>query len=148
MAVFALVVFIVAYLLIATERINKVKAAFGGAAVIAGAGIASADDMFYSHETGIDWNVIFLLLGMMVIVGVLRQTGVFEYTAIWASKRAGGSALRVMILLALITAVASALLDNVTTVLLIAPVTLVGATVFHTADVLAGHAAAETASQH
>ncbi|MCB0933913.1 MAG: ArsB/NhaD family transporter [Mycobacterium sp.] len=124
MAVFALVVFIVAYLLIATERINKVKAAFGGAAVIAGAGIASADDMFYSHETGIDWNVIFLLLGMMVIVGVLRQTGVFEYTAIWASKRAGGSALRVMILLALITAVASALLDNVTTVLLIAPVTL------------------------
>ena len=89
MAVFALVVFIVAYLLIATERINKVKAAFGGAAVIAGAGIASADDMFYSHETGIDWNVIFLLLGMMVIVGSCVRPGVFEYTAIWASKRAG-----------------------------------------------------------
>ena len=80
--------------------------------------------MFHSPETGIDWNVVFLLLGMMVIVGVLRQTGVFEYTAIWASKRAKGSALRVMILLALITAGASALLDNVTTVLLIAPVTL------------------------
>ena len=124
MAVFALTVFLVAYLLIATEKINKVKAALGGAAVIAAAGIAGADDMFYSHETGIDWNVIFLLLGMMVIVGVLRQTGVFEYIAIWASKRAKGSALRVMILLALITAVASALLDNVTTVLLIAPVTL------------------------
>jgi hypothetical protein len=123
-AVFALTVFLVAYLLIATEKINKVKAALGGAAVIAAAGIAGADDMFYSHETGIDWNVIFLLLGMMVIVGVLRQTGVFEYIAIWASKRAKGSALRVMILLALITAVASALLDNVTTVLLIAPVTL------------------------
>ena len=60
----------------------------------------------------------------MVIVGVLRQTGVFEYTAIWAAKRAGGSPLRVMILLVLITAVASSLLDNVTTVLLIAPVTL------------------------
>lgn len=124
MAVFALAVFVVAYLLIATERVNKVKAALGGAAVIAGVGIAGSDDMFYSRETGIDWNVIFLLLGMMVIVGVLRQTGVFEYTAIWASKRAGGSALRVMVLLALITAVASALLDNVTTVLLIAPVTL------------------------
>ena len=68
--------------------------------------------------------VIFLLLGMMVIVGVLRQTGVFEYTAIWAAKRAKGSPLRVMILLSLITAGASALLDNVTTILLIAPVTL------------------------
>lgn len=124
MAVVALTVFIVAYLLIATERINKVKAALGGAAVIVAAGIANAHDVFYSPTTGIDWNVIFLLLGMMVIVGVLRQTGVFEYTAIWAAKRAKGSALRVMILLVLITAVASALLDNVTTVLLIAPVTL------------------------
>lgn len=124
MAAFALGVFLIAYLFIATEKINKVKAALGGAAVIAAAGIAGADDMFYSRETGIDWNVIFLLLGMMVIVGVLRQTGVFEYIAIWASKRAKGSALRVMILLALITAGASALLDNVTTVLLIAPVTL------------------------
>ena len=51
-------------------------------------GIVEADDAFYSHETGIDWDVIFLLLGMMIIVGVLRQTGVFEYIAIWAAKRA------------------------------------------------------------
>ncbi len=61
---------------------------------------------------------------MMIIVGVLRRTGVFEFIAIWAAKRAKGSPLRVMILLVLITAVASAFLDNVTTVLLIAPVTL------------------------
>ena len=87
-------------------------------------GVVGSDDVFYSHDTGIDWDVIFLLLGMMIIVGVLRQTGVFEYVAIWAAKRAEGSPLRVMILLVLITAVASALLDNVTTVLLIAPVTL------------------------
>ena len=124
MAVLAVTVFLVAYLLIATERVNKVKAALGGAAVVVAAGIATAHDVFYSPTTGIDWNVNFLLLGMMVIVGVLRQTGVFEYTAIWAAKRAKGSALKVMILLVLITAVASALLDNVTTVLLIAPVTL------------------------
>ena len=124
MAVAALAVFVVCYLLIATERVNKVKAALGGAAVVIAAGIAGAEDVFYSRETGIDWNVIFLLLGMMVIVGVLRQTGVFEYTAIWAAKRAKGSALRVMVLLVVITAGASALLDNVTTVLLIAPVTL------------------------
>ena len=87
-------------------------------------GIVDADDAFFSHETGIDWNVIFLLFGMMIIVGVLRQTGVFEYIAIWAAKRANGSPLRIMILLVLVTAFASALLDNVTTVLLIAPVTL------------------------
>lgn len=65
-----------------------------------------------------------MLMGMMIIVGVLRQTGVFEYTAIWAAKRARGSPLRIMILLVLVTAFASALLDNVTTVLLVAPVTL------------------------
>src|SRR6185312_6167952 len=69
-------------------------------------------------------DVIFLLLGMMIIVSVLRQTGVFEYIAIWAAKRAKGSPLRIMILLVVVTAVASALLDNVTTVLLVAPVTL------------------------
>ncbi len=87
-------------------------------------GVVESADAFYSHETGIDWDVIFLLLGMMIIVGVLRQTGVFEYIAIWSVKRANGSPLRIMILLVLITAFASALLDNVTTVLLIAPVTL------------------------
>jgi Na+/H+ antiporter NhaD/arsenite permease-like protein len=123
-AMVALAVFAVAYLLIATERIDKVKVALGGAAVVVAIGVLGSDDIFFSRETGIDWDVIFLLLGMMVIVGVLRQTGVFEYTAIWAAKRAKGSPLRVMILLALITAGASALLDNVTTVLLIAPVTL------------------------
>jgi Na+/H+ antiporter NhaD/arsenite permease-like protein len=122
--VIAVVVFVVAYLLIATEWTHKLLAALGGAAVLFALGVTDTEHAFYSHETGIDWNVIFLLLGMMIIVGVLRRTGVFEYVAIWAAKRAKGSALRVMILLCLITAVASAFLDNVTTVLLIAPVTL------------------------
>jgi Na+/H+ antiporter NhaD/arsenite permease-like protein len=124
MTAVAVAVFAISYVLIATEKISKVKAALGGAAVVVALGIVGAEDVFYSHDTGIDWDVIFLLFGMMIIVGVLRQTGVFEYTAIWAAKRAGGSALRVMMLLVLITAAASALLDNVTTVLLIAPVTL------------------------
>ena len=61
---------------------------------------------------------------MMIIVGVLRQTGIFEFLAIWAAKRARGDPFRVMVLLCLLTAGASAFLDNVTTVLLIAPVTL------------------------
>jgi Na+/H+ antiporter NhaD/arsenite permease-like protein len=124
MTAVAVAVFTISYVLIATEKISKVKAALGGAAIVVVLGIVGSEDVFYSHDTGIDWDVIFLLFGMMIIVGVLRQTGVFEYTAIWAAKRAGGSALRVMMLLVLITAVASALLDNVTTVLLIAPVTL------------------------
>ncbi len=122
--VIAIVVFVVAYLLIATERVPKTAAALGGAAVVLAFGVVGSEDAFYSHETGVDWDVVFLLLGMMIIVGILRRTGVFEYVAIWAAKRARGSPVRVMVLLVLITAVASAFLDNVTTVLLIAPVTL------------------------
>jgi Na+/H+ antiporter NhaD/arsenite permease-like protein len=120
----AVTVFVVAYILIATEKVHRLVAALGGAAVLLAIGIVGSEEAFYSHETGIDWDVVFLLVGMMIIVGVLRKTGVFEYIAIWAAKRAGGSPLRVMILLVLITAFASAFLDNVTTVLLIAPVTL------------------------
>jgi Na+/H+ antiporter NhaD/arsenite permease-like protein len=123
-AALAVTVFVIAYLLIATERVPKLLAALGGAAVLLALGVLSSDDAFYTRDTGVDWDVVFLLFGMMIIVGVLRTTGVFEYTAIWAAKRANGSPLRVMVLLVVITAVASAFLDNVTTVLLIAPVTL------------------------
>ncbi|HSN11338.1 MAG TPA: ArsB/NhaD family transporter [Propionibacteriaceae bacterium] len=124
MMIIAIIVFSVVYLLIATERINRVVAALAGAGILLAVGAMTSDDAFFSKNTGIDWNVIFLLFGMMVIVGVLRQTGVFEYVAIWAAKRAKGRPFRVMTLLCLITAIASAGLDNVTTVLLIAPVTL------------------------
>ena len=123
MAIVAVVIFVAAYVLIVTERVHRVAAALAGAAAMALLGIVDAQTAFFSEETGIDWNVIFLLLGMMIIVGVLKQTGVFEFLAIWAAKRAGGKPFRVMVMLVLITAVASALLDNVTTVLLIAPVT-------------------------
>lgn len=124
MALIAVLVFVIAYALIASDRINKTLVALSGAAIVLALGIVDAQHAFFSHETGIDWNVIFLLFGMMIIVGVLRQTGVFEYIAIWAAKRANGSPLRIMILLVIVTAGASAMLDNVTTVLLIAPVTL------------------------
>ena len=123
-AILAIAVFVIAYVFIATERIPRVAAALGGAATMLVVGATSADEAFFAEETGIDWNVIFLLFGMMIIVGVLRQTGLFEYLAIWAAKRAGAKPYRVMVMLVLITAVASAALDNVTTVLLVAPVTL------------------------
>ncbi len=124
MSLIAVVVFVVAYALIAGDRVNKTLVALAGAAIMVALPVINSDDVFYSRDTGIAWDVIFLLLGMMIIVSVLRQTGVFEYIAIWAAKRARGSPLRIMILLVLVTAFASALLDNVTTVLLIAPVTL------------------------
>ncbi|WP_067184931.1 ArsB/NhaD family transporter [Microtetraspora niveoalba] len=115
--------FVCTYALIATERIHRVAAALGGAGIMLLIHATAAPAAFFSEHTGIDWNVIFLLLGMMIIVGVLKQTGVFEYLAIWAAKRARGRPFRLMVLLVVITACASALLDNVTTVLLIAPVT-------------------------
>ena len=124
MSVIAVIVFVVAYVLIAGDRVNKTLVALAGAAIMVALPVINSDDVFYSRDTGIEWDVIFLLLGMMIIVSVLRQTGVFEYVAIWAAKRSRGSPLRIMILLVLVTAFASALLDNVTTVLLIAPVTL------------------------
>ncbi len=124
-AVLAVIVFVVAYVLIATEKVNRVAAALGGACMVLALGIVTSDDAFFSAEAGIDWNVVLLLFGMMVIVGILRHTGVFEFIAIWAVKRAGGRPFRTMALLCLITAVASMALDNVTTVLLVAPVTLV-----------------------
>src|SRR3954470_5982523 len=124
MTVFAVAVFAIAYALIASEKVHRVKVALGGAGLMLAAGVLDFEEAFHERETGVDWEVIFLLLGMMIIVGVLSKTGVFEYIAIKAVKRAGGRPFRVMVLLVLITAIASALLDNVTTVLLVAPVTL------------------------
>ncbi|HEY3208676.1 MAG TPA: ArsB/NhaD family transporter [Actinomycetota bacterium] len=117
-------IFVLAYTLIATEWVHRVIVALAGAGLMLLFRFVSAQDAFQSERFGIDWNVIFLLFGMMVIVGVLRHTGLFEYIAIRSAKRARGRPFRIMVMLVLITAVASALLDNVTTVLLVAPVTL------------------------
>jgi anion transporter len=119
----ALAIFAIAYALIATEKVHRVTAALGGAVLMLLIGATDADHAFFSEHAGIDWNVIFLLVGMMLIVAVLKRTGLFEYIAIWSVKRARGRPFRVMVILVLVTAVASALLDNVTTVLLVAPVT-------------------------
>ena len=100
----SVVVFLGAYALIATERIHRVAAALGGAALMLLIHATDAGAAFFSEHSGIDWNVIFLLLGMMIIVGVLKQTGVFEYLAIWAAKRARGRPFRLMVLLVVITA--------------------------------------------
>lgn len=119
-----LVVFVGAYVLIATEKAPRTIVALAGGAAMVLLGATDEHGIFYSEHAGVDWHVIFLLLGMMMIVGVLRTTGAFEFLAIWAAKRARGRPFVVLVMLVWLTALLSALLDNVTTVLLIAPVTL------------------------
>lgn len=120
----AVAVFAVVYVLIATEVVHRVAAALGGAVAMFLIGATDPEHAFFSAHAGVDWNVIFLLLGMMLIVSVLKRTGIFEFIAIWAAKRAGGRPYRLMALLIVATGFLSAWLDNVTTVLLIAPVTI------------------------
>ncbi|CAA9334638.1 MAG: Na+/H+ antiporter NhaD and related arsenite permeases [uncultured Nocardioidaceae bacterium] len=120
----AIAIFVGAYVAIATEWVPRAKAALVAAALMLVVGATNGDVAFYSEDSGVDWNVIFLLLGMMIVVSVVKQTGLFEYLAVWAAKRGRGRPYRVLVLLCIITAVASAALDNVTTVLLVAPVTL------------------------
>ncbi|WP_293004418.1 ArsB/NhaD family transporter [Mycobacterium sp.] len=124
MIYYAIAVFVIAYALIISERFNKTAVALVGAGLVVCLPVMDSADVFYSQDSGIDWDVIFLMFGMMIIVSIMRQTGAFEYAAIWAVRRANGSPLRIMILLMLVMALASAILPNVVSVLLIAPVTL------------------------
>jgi anion transporter len=121
----AIAIFVLAYVLIATEKISRIAIALGGAAAMFVIGATDADKAFYSHETGIDWNVIFLLLGMMIIVGVIHKTGLFEFLAIKAIKKADGNPKKALVFLIVLVALASAVLDNVTTILLAVPMTII-----------------------
>ncbi|MFC0531836.1 SLC13 family permease [Phytohabitans kaempferiae] len=123
-AIVAVIIFSVAFFLIATERVHRVAVVLGAAGLMVALRLVPGDDVFYSEHAGIDWGVIFLLLGMMIIVGVIKQTGVFEFLGIWAGKKSRGQPYRLLVLLMVITAVASPFLDNVTTVMLVAPVTI------------------------
>jgi len=120
----AIAVFVISYILIATEKVHRVAAALGGVAGMTLLGLVKADSAFFNEHTGVDWNVLFLLFGMMVIVSILRHTGLFEFIALWAARTSQGRPARLMILLILVTAAFSPILDNVTTVLLVTPVTL------------------------
>lgn len=124
-AVPALVIFVIAFFFIATEKVDKVKVVLVAAGLMTVLGLTSGAEVFFSEHEGIDWNVIFLLLGMMIVVGVIKGTGLFEYLAIWAAKKSKGRPYRLLVMLMAITAVASPFLDNVTTIMLVAPVTVV-----------------------
>ncbi|WP_272507207.1 ArsB/NhaD family transporter [Clostridium aestuarii] len=115
------VIFLIVYALIVSEKLNRVVAALGGAAIMLALKLISQQEAFAK----IDFNTISLLIGMMLIVNITKRTGLFEYVAIKAAKFSKGNPLTLLIVFSLITFVFSALLDNVTTVLLIVPVTLV-----------------------
>jgi Na+/H+ antiporter NhaD/arsenite permease-like protein len=116
----AVAIFVATYALIASEKIDKATAALAGGVAMVLLGVLTQDQAF-EH---IDLNVIFLLAAMMVLAGIMRGTGVFGWMAVRAARIAGGDPYRLLVVMSIVTAVASALLDNVTTVVLVGPVTL------------------------
>ena len=120
LALIAVAVFLFTYALIIDERIHRAVAAMFGAAIVVFIGVVPWEGLL-EH---VDFGTIFLLLGMMIIVNTARGSGLFEYIAIRTAKLANGSPIRILILFALVTAVVSAFLDNVTTVLLLTPMLL------------------------
>ena len=119
----ATIIFLASYGLIVSEKLDKTKVALIGAGLMLILKIVSQHEAFYDEKYAIDYNVIFLLIGMMIIVNILSKTGLFQFLAIKSAKLAKGKPFLILIFTC-ITALLSAILDNVTTVLLLVPVTL------------------------
>jgi len=120
-ALLAAAIFAGVYFLIVTERLHRTLAALLGAVVVIATGLLSQGEAF--SESVVDFNVIFLLAGMMVIANILAKTGLFQWIAVEAVRITRGDPYRVLVIASIVTAVVSAVLDNVTTVVLIVPVT-------------------------
>lgn len=118
-------IFILSYAVIISEKINKTIVSLFGASCMLILHIVDQKEAFHIEELGVDWNVIFLLISMMIIINIMRPTGFFEYIAIKSAKIGKGDPLKILMIFAIVTAFMSAFLDNVTTVLLIGPVTIV-----------------------
>lgn len=118
--IIAIVIFLVTMVAIMTEKLHRTVAAVAGALLLILTGVLSVESGF----SYVDLNTLGVLIGMMLFVAVVKNSGIFEYIAIKAAKIAKGRPWPLMVLFALITAVLSAFLDNVTTVLLIGPMTL------------------------
>jgi len=116
----AAVILSIAYIFIISEKINRAVISLIGAGFMVITGVLNQE----AAIKGIDFNTIALLVGMMTIVGVSKQTGIFQYVAILSAKTVKGNPRALLAVLAIITAVFSALLDNVTTVMLVIPITL------------------------
>ncbi|MBU7319629.1 ArsB/NhaD family transporter [Paenibacillus oleatilyticus] len=118
-ALIAIGLFAVAYGFIVSEKIHRTIVAMIGGILMVVLGIVNQETALHH----IDFNTLGLLVGMMIIVGITAETGLFKYIAVWSAKKAGGHPVRIMVVLSLVTAIGSAFLDNVTTVLLMVPVT-------------------------
>lgn len=116
----SLIVFLITYFFIATEKMDKTIAAILGAAVV----ISTHQIPYLTALEKIDLNVIFVLIGMMIVVNILATTGMFEWVAILLAQKAKGHGLKLLLAMCLVTAGLSAVLDNVTTIIIIAPVTI------------------------
>ena len=114
------VILLASYALLLSEKVNRTVVALLGGALVIVTGLASQAQAF----AAIDFNTIALLTGMMIIVAVTRASGVFEFVAIWSAKKVKADPLGVLIVLTIVTAVFSAFLDNLTTVLLVVPIAL------------------------
>jgi Na+/H+ antiporter NhaD/arsenite permease-like protein len=114
------ILFIATYAVIISDKMNRAIVAGLGASLMVSLGVLNQQTAI----SGIDFNTLGLLAGMMVLVAITRGSGVFQYVAIWSAKKVEARPWGILVMLALVTAVFSSLLDNVTTVLLIAPVTL------------------------
>jgi Na+/H+ antiporter NhaD/arsenite permease-like protein len=108
------------YAIIMSEQVNRAVVALAGAGIMVIVGVLGQEEAI----KGVDWNTLGLLTGMMILVSVSRRSGMFEFVAVWSARAAKAHPGGIMILLQVATAVLSALLDNVTTVLLIVPVTI------------------------
>lgn len=120
MKIVAVAVFLIVILLIITERVHRTAAAMAGAMVLILTGVMSADKAL----SYIDFNTIGVLVGMMIFVAIVRRSGMFEYIAVRAAKAVHGDPWKIMVAFTLITAVLSEILDNVTTVLLVGPMSI------------------------
>ncbi|RYL87590.1 hypothetical protein EWI07_14265 [Sporolactobacillus sp. THM7-4] len=118
-AFWAIAIFLITYGFIISEKIHRTIVAMLGAGLLLFSGIINQGTAI-RH---IDFNTLGLLIGMMIIVSITAQTGLFKFVSIWAAKKVDGRPLALLIVFSLITAIGSAFLDNVTTVLLVAPVT-------------------------
>ena len=115
----AVIIFVVAYALIISEKVHRTIVALMGAVLMIGFGILSQEVAIHH----IDFNTLGLLIGMMTIVNITAETGLFNFLAIWSAQKVKADPMKLLLALSLLTAVCSALLDNVTTVLLTVPVT-------------------------
>lgn len=119
-ALLAIIVFLTAYTFIVWEKIHRTVVALTGAVLLIVTGVISQTQALHH----IDFNTIGLLIGMMLIVTITGDTGFFRYLAIWTAKKVNGNPIKLLIALSTITAICSALLDNVTTVMLMVPITI------------------------